>query len=240
MSWFKKQQSMVLAIFLVAFLALVSGCATTKNMAINKETQALDYSEESIMLMSLKTSNEKRPHYVPYVYSIDISANGKESEELFRFKVDKPIKRVKSDFNEYLLSFQLAPGNYKIKLLNCTSGIFPAIGTCYVPVHTEFEVAPGKIVYMGRIEATNRDKKSKEELRAGPVFPLLDQVLTGFSTGSFDVNIYDNYDKDISLFEQNFPLINGQTVEKNVLPPWVRPLKEKAQVNEQNKDDESF
>ncbi len=93
-------------------------------------------------------------------------------------------------------------------------------------MYTPIELKPNKIVYLGRIEAVIRERKNDGELRAGPVVPLLDQAVTGFAGGTFDINVYDNYDKDIALFKQIYPLLNKYTVEKAVLPQWKKPTEE--------------
>lgn len=47
------------------FLAVVFmvGCATVKPMAISAETAAIDTSKESLVLMTIKTSNAYKPGY---------------------------------------------------------------------------------------------------------------------------------------------------------------------------------
>lgn len=127
---------------------------------------------------------------------------------------------------EYLVSISLPPGRYKLREISGASGGFPVLGTFSIPVYTKFEMRPNTLVYLGRIEAVVRERKDDNELRAGPVFPLLDQAITGFSGGTFDIRIFDNYEEDFSFFVEKYPLLSKYAVEKAVLPPWRKPSEE--------------
>ena len=69
----------------------------------------------------------------------------------------------------------------------------------------------------------NRKRQDDNELRAGPVIPLIDQAVAGFSGGTFEVKIFDNYDDDMAVFRQKHPALGHFTVERAVLPPWTKP-----------------
>jgi hypothetical protein len=75
----------------------------------------------------------------------------------------------------------------------------------------------GKIVYAGRIRAHMRDRKSDSEPRASSsMFPLLDQAVTGFYSGTYDITIEDKFDEDIALFRNKFPGLKQQNILKSV------------------------
>lgn len=78
-----------------------------------------------------------------------------------------------------------------------TAGVFPIRGAFCAPVFMPFELSPGSIVYLGRIEATIRARRSDDELRAGPLVPLIDQAVSGLFGGTFEIRISDNYEGDV-------------------------------------------
>jgi hypothetical protein len=201
------------------------GCATIKPMALSDKPAALDTGRESVALMTIKTANPYRPSYQPNLTHVVVWSDDAERKR-FSFKVDEPHKRVKDEFNDYLVSMSLPPGRYSLRELFGTSGIFPVRGSFAVPLYKKLELKPNSVIYLGRVVAVNRERKNDDALRAGPVIPLIDQAVTGFSGGTFDVQIVDNYDEDMAAFRQAYPALVRFTVERGVLPPWTKPSKE--------------
>ena len=222
----RKNIAMLFAMCVLLLAFFFSGCAL--KMAITEKTKILDLTKETIVLITVKTSNNYKPIYQPNVYHVRIFTVGKEDEEdCYTFRVKKPYNKVENQFNEYLISIKLPPGNYELKEITgeAGDGVFVS-GSFTIPLYIKFDLNPDKIFYCGRIEASNRKRVYDYELRAGPVIPLLDQVLTGFSTGTFDVTIYDNYEEDLAIFKQNYPVITDYNVEKMILTPRKKALEE--------------
>jgi hypothetical protein len=73
------------------------------------------------------------------------------------------------------------------------------------------------------VEAVRRERKEDTELRAGPLFPLLNQAVTGFSGGTFDVTIRDAYDDDLARLRKVYPALGKLEVSRAVLSPWRKP-----------------
>jgi hypothetical protein len=218
---FKKSSATGL-IFLLFVGILFSSCASSKNMTIGKETEALDTSQKSIGIITAKTSNQISTNYEPNIqYALLLSG-----EKEYLFGVETVYDSIQTDTGEFIISFQLPAGKYKLQKLYGISGIFPIIGNFQIPLNSEFNLEQNQIAYLGRVEAVNRERNSDDELRAGSIFPLIDQQVTGFAKGTFDVKIYDNYEEDIALIKENYPFIANYTIRKSVLPPWVRPSKE--------------
>jgi len=212
----------VMCVWLLAFF--VSGCA---GMAINEKTKTLDLTKESIVLMTVKTANNYKPIYQPNVQFIRIfTAGNKDKKDLHLFRATKPYNKVAQQFNEYLISINLPAGNYELKEITGqgTDGFFN--GNFVIPLYINFELKPNKLVYLGHIEATNRKRAYDYELRAGSMIPLLDQAVTGFSGGTFDVNIYDNFDRDLAVFKKEYPVIGEYNDEKMILTPRKKALEE--------------
>lgn len=234
----KRSKSVLFGLLPVIFTTfLATGCASEirKPLPLTRETSALDLQKESIALFTIKTSNQYKADYQPYVANFSVRTNdGKEKQETHLFlggvgltaKPPKPYSKVEKQFNDYLLSMSLPAGKYKLSYIGGWSHSGIIRGYFAIPVFADFELAPNKIVYLGRIEAMLRERKNDGELRGGSVFPLIDQAATGFSSGTFDINIYDNYEKDVSLFKDWYPVLDRLTIEKAVLLPWKQPTEE--------------
>jgi hypothetical protein len=217
----------------LAFPILVSllffSCATIKPMALNPTATKLDCTKDSVALMAVKVSNQYKPKYQPAVTYAFVWTREKDNRKKYSFKVANPYKTVLGESIEYLISVQLPPGKYKLRELMGTSGSFPIRGTFWVPLYLNFDLEPNKVLYLGRIEAVNRKKISGDELAAGPPIPLIDQAVTGFSGGTFDINISDKYETDMAIFKEQFPSIKSYNAEKMILPQWHKPSKEDRQ-----------
>jgi hypothetical protein len=59
--------------------------------------------------------------------------------------------------------------------------------------------------------------------RAGSVIPLIDQSVTGFSSGTFVVEVSENYEEDTQLITKRFPYLAGKDIRKMILPEWKYP-----------------
>jgi hypothetical protein len=91
---------------------------------------------------------------------------------------------------------------------------------------SSLELVPCSIVYLGRVEAMVPERKNDTELRAGPLIPLIDQSVAGYSGGTFHIHILNNYDSDRAFFREKYPALQAVTVDQVVLPEWRQPSKE--------------
>lgn len=207
----KHQKYLIVSVYILLFIALgISGCATS--MPLTKNTTELNITKKSITIMSLKISNKYVPSYQPNVRIVTILQNGRTSAKV---RVEETYNKVEGEFNEYLLSFQLSPGRHKIGEIMGGSGIFPFVGHFKFPMDAEFELASNTITYIGHVEMVNRERKNGEP-RSGGIFPLLDQAATGFSGGTFDITVSDNYVKDINYFKDKYPSIGEYEIKSNI------------------------
>ena len=92
-------------------------------------------------------------------------------------------------------------------------GQFQAILYADIPPH------PNGVFYLGHLSLTLREREGNE-LRAGPLLPEVDQFLTGFSTGTFDIAIEDRYDQDIAALDIHQPISRRIPIKKALLPPF--------------------
>ena len=216
-------------VMLCMIIFMLGGCATMKPPALNSETTAIDVSKESIALLTVKIANTYKISYQPNIKYAFIWSDAEKDREKFSFSVDEKYKEMEDSFNEYLISFQLPAGEYKLRELFAQSGIFPVIGSFSVPLYSSFSIEPQKIIYLGHIEATIIERTDDELLRAGPVIPLIDQAVTGASGGTFVVKISDLYEKDIELFQQKYPYLAQHKVDNLTLPQWSQPTEKDMQ-----------
>jgi len=210
----------VLAAF--ALGSLLSGCATPVKMGLNKESTHVDVSKESLLLLTAKLSNAYKPSYQPEAYALQVEKqDADESAERFNFLADKEGTVKSPEGNEYVFRVSIPPGNYVIRGITGFSGIFPVRGNFFLPLHSDVTVTPQSVVYLGRVEGNVRERQDGE-FRAGAPVPLIDQAVTGFSGGTFDVTITDSSDKDLAQLKTIFPALQTVEVQKNVLPPFDR------------------
>lgn len=211
------------------FVFLLGGCATIKPSALNQGIQSINISQESIALLSIKVSNKYKPSYQPKIMYVFVWENGKDDNKKYSFKVEDPYKEIENEYNEYLISFQLKSGKYKLRELFAQSGIFPVRGTFSMPIYSVFEIEANKIIYLGHIEASIKEKTKNDELRAGPVIPLIDQAVTGASGGTFVIEITDLFKNDIDLFKKQYPYLSSYNIENRTLPQWKKPTEQDMQ-----------
>lgn len=165
--------------------------------------------------------------------AVKVHTKKADKEETFSFSAGAVHRSVEEQYNEYLISLSLAPGKYKLQDIVGISTGFLIMGNFAVPIYADFELPANKAVYLGRIEATNREKKNDDEAAAGSIIPLIDQGVTGYASGTFDVSIYDNYEKDIPLFKQKYKVLKEINIDKLVLPSWKqRTEQELAQLRQ--------
>ncbi|MFA5073530.1 MAG: hypothetical protein WC539_06505 [Nitrospirota bacterium] len=226
-----------LALFvIIAEIFLLNGCAARRNMAFTKSIEQIDISKESIAIFTLKTSNSYKPGCQPFADFVTIkSKNRADQDETYEYYTNLPTKAVQGTYNEYFLSVQMTPGEYILDTITGMVILYHMNGNCGsfdIPINATFKIEPDSLVYIGRIEADNVKRVNDDELRAGPVLPLLDQALSGYYTGTFRVKVYDNFDEDIASFANEFPAIKNQKIVKGILQKAISTEKPKEAVGQ--------
>lgn len=205
---------------LFATLLLVAGLTGCGGLstALVKGQDKLDMGENGVVLASVRIANQNKPGYQPKIKLAFVQQLAPENGRL-AFKVtDGPYKSAEDQYNEYLLSFSLKPGQYSLSGLMGTYSIPLLVSaTCSVDCKAPFKVKPGVVSYIGNIQATIVERKGDED-RAGPVIPLIDQTVAGFSSGTFELTVADRYSDDVAAFQSEYPALKGLSIEKQVLP----------------------
>lgn len=188
-----------------------SGCAT--KMALDANQASLANSARSIGIFTLRTENAYKPAYEPEVTRIEIKSRGSKAGKTFA--PTAPYQQQKNKYLEYLVSVELKPGNNSLGLITGQGRTFPIAGTFMFPVNARFNLTNG-VTYLGHLTMTNRQRK-KGEARSGPVIPFIDQSMTGFSGGAFDVTISDRSETDIPDFIQAYPKLKNAIIAKAIM-----------------------
>ncbi|MHB8137451.1 MAG: hypothetical protein ACYDGO_03575 [Smithellaceae bacterium] len=219
-----------LLIFCLVFI--MSGCSGNK-MALTKDQSDIDLTKKSIVLLSVRISNQYKPGRQLELLNAFIcpqsETNCKQDLPNNPGSPYKTYKREKNSFNEYLLSYALESGMFNINgfyTMYKIPALISAFG--FVELNLETDIKPNSISYLGHLDIILREKKNDAEIRAGNETPM-DQSVAGFSSGTFDVVVEDKFDEDMKSFISEYPALQNVKVEKSILPQWIRPENRKVQ-----------
>lgn len=207
---------------IIGSVLLSSACANMNKMAFQDDSETLAASKKPIFLMSATLNNSYKPFFQPNVMYVHVEKNGTGGENnRLSFKMDEKGKVDSSVGNEYLIRMELDKGDYVLRGMTGISGGFPVLGSFNAPLLLNLKADDAGVYYLGHVDATVRER-NENEFRAGPVIPLIDQAVTGFSGGTFDIAVSDRFDKDESLFKSKFLALNGVGIKKAILPQFDR------------------
>lgn len=207
-------------VLLAACMASLAGCASP--MALDARKTLVPGEGKPIGIFTLKTENKVKPGYQPEVASLHIVSDAKKTTT---FKPSRPYRQGDRQPYEYLISVELDPGNYALQRVQGLAGDgFFIQGNFDFPVNSTFTLAPASVVYLGHVEMINRNRNEGED-RAGSLFPLIDQAVCGFSSGTFDITVSDQSEADIASFTAAYPALNGINIGKAVMSPPARGAK---------------
>lgn len=212
---------------LIVSLAIISlyltGCATSQKMAFENNTDT--HPTKPVYLMSVTLKNNYRTSYQPKLLTALVEKkDAKEDKDHLNFDMDAAGKSeadTPEAGNSYLLRMELENGEYVIRGLSGFSGTFPFHGTFFAPLHADTKSNGSGVFYLGHVSATVRERK-ENEFKAGVMVPLIDQAVTGFSGGTFDIEISDQLDKDQALFKSKFSALQNVTIQKSILASFDR------------------
>ena len=210
----------------LAFLTLLvglTGCASLSPMALNSDSKTLDVSSKSVLLMTLDVfrSDGSRHHPNPKSISFE-KRNATDKAEIKTFKIeDADTLESKAGREVYLLSLDLEPGQYKLTGINGDANAFPFHGVFFVPLLMDVSIQKNVVTYIGRVKAELRPRQGNE-FRAGGVIPLIDQAVSGVSTGTFDIAVEDFSKEDIPFFRTTYPALTKTEIHTDFLPPFDR------------------
>lgn len=224
----------------------LAGCGAKSNireMALDPGDDAASLQGSHILLLSMKTDNQFKPGWPPEVWAIEIVEDGTGRKIEIAVQSMSATALLKKGLGEAaemeeetsswegLISFDLPPGSYTLSAVR--GGCVRSVGTGVAVASFDFPFAIGftvdheQFAYLGRIEMTNRQRLYDDEIPAGDnTASRLPQKQSGFGTGTFDVTILDNYDRDMQQFTAQYAVLTGQVIVKRILPRWTPPKTE--------------
>jgi hypothetical protein len=206
----------------VVLVAVLSACATPMKMGVTRETAKVDVTKESLLLMSVRLENAFKGSFHPAPGVLFVETPGASSKEnRLNFIADREGGGADDTGTETQFRVMLPPGRYQLVAISAGVFRFPINGTAIVPLHTEIEVKPQTVTYLGRVVAKTRER-GENEFRAGPPIPLLDQGVSGFSRTTWDIEFQDAATADLESMRKNFPALVGVEIRKEILPKWDR------------------
>jgi hypothetical protein len=200
----------LLGLALAAQLGL-TGCIT--RMALDATKGSLAKLSKPIGIFTLRTENALKPAYEPEVTLIKVVSSS--SQDTKTFGRTKPHKRVKNQYLEYLVSVDLAPGDYSLGNVYGIGEGFLTTGQFKFPINTRFNLTSG-VTYLGHVTMINRQHKEGEP-RSGAITPLIDQAASGFYAGTFDVTVTDRGETDIPDFMRAYPPLKDIPITKAIM-----------------------
>jgi len=207
---------------LVAAIGLLSGCATVHEMGVDRNTKTLALDGKGLVLMSLQVSNAYKPEYQPQVIVAHVETpNADTQEDRHNYKTDLDGTVSSGGGARYLLRMELPPGKYVIRGATCMYQSLFLVASCQLPIHADIEVSANTVTYLGRVSGVMRERQ-EGEFRAGPVIPLVDQAVTGFSGSTFDVVISDEREEDLKSYRMLFPALANADIGIAIAPPFNR------------------
>ena len=218
------QRPLLLA-FTLIFIVAGAGCAgPTKVLKAKTKPEQISIAQYPIVLFSVQTHNQLKTNYNPFptVAAVLSRDGGGVRRENYNIMAKPSLARHAAESNIYLGAVCVPPGRHVLQLIEfvSTDGFFVQ-GRGRIPLSLGFEAKADSVTYLGRIDATNRERKG-DEMRAGGVLPLIDQSVAGLSSGTFDVLIADASAEDIERFKKAFPVLQPLPVGKSILPSWKR------------------
>lgn len=201
----------------ILFALLLTGCANRLPMAVDSSTKKLDVSDKAVVLMTIDIKRQEKSRFtpVPFFAAVGITdGSGKLANSIQHMEGDGYLYPT-DDHAVYAFRVPVSGDSILIRNVYGQAKAFPIIGQFWVPLGMKLLVRKGEVVYAGRVEAILRPR-ADHEYRAGPLFPLLDQGVSGMSGGTFDVKVVDSFDEDMRLMREAYPALANTPVEKRI------------------------
>lgn len=193
------------------------GCAANSPKHFDKKLSRLDRKGVVLATFTYENKLDRSDEIVPGAFVIRENSKGKEKE--YTLSASNHFRVCDEDRNSCLIVLEIDGGNH---FLSSVRGV--VLGDFHMPVfegavQRHFQGNLNEIVYIGNIHMILRKKVSDSEASAGDSFRLgriIDQMTIRGAT--IDVEIGDEYERDIDAFEKAFPNLKNHTVTKRILP----------------------
>ena len=203
---------------------LLGGCATVPFMPLADNAAKVEASQP-LYLMSVEVRNAHKERWQPAVLNVALAkgeGTAAKEQKIFRMD-DKGVIGAADDSGSktFLVRFTTDGTPATLTGMTAVARAFPVIGFYFIPLHAQLPSSAPGTYYLGSVKAVIRERKDNE-FRAGALIPLIDQAVSGASSGTFDIEIVDAFDDDLKRFITAYPSLKSAVVTKAVLPPWDR------------------
>lgn len=132
-----------------------------------------------------------------------------------------PVETETERSATFVLLAPLAPGSYTLEEVRGEAVVisrlllYPGIFT--VPIGGSILIRPGRLTYLGHVDAVNRERRSDQERRAGPLVPVAGQVISGFAGGTLDISIRDTLSDDLGRTAANLGSLPPDRIDTSLV-----------------------
>jgi hypothetical protein len=172
------------------------------------------------VLWVVRFANEVNPNFQPTNLAVVVEDATHRQGGQFVFK---PFQAVPGQFAEFLVRLDLPAGDYRISRLFGVAGQGQTAPQFDFPAEQRFPVDAAQTHYLGRIEVTNRSRRSEGDTPTGPSFggALIEKA--GFSAGSPRVTAHDQSDEDLVSFRTRFNDLRERRIETRLPESFAVP-----------------
>lgn len=178
--------------------------------------------QKSIAIFKMTLLNE-HTNYNLFPQTITAkSADVENGIKTYTFEFGNAEKELGNRGSLFIGSVALTPGEYYLTTLSGRTSlgmatILPVRGIFEQDLGMRFKINSNEIIYLGHIKVRLVKKTSYSEERAGSIMPILDQLATGISDGTFKFEIVDDFVEDEKYFKSTFPALSNRTIVKSLL-----------------------
>jgi len=202
-------------VLFLPLMLLVVGCAANSSKKFDKKLARLD--SKSVVLATVTSDNklDKTDKLQPGRF---VMKKAGESKKKYNLYASKHFRLFTENKKYCLIVLEVDEGDHYISTVD---GV--VLGDVFLPVFDaqvkhSFTANNNEIIYIGNIHMILRKKTSESEDSAGDhLLPgrIIDQAAIAGTT--IDVEINDEYERDMNQFVENFPNLKGYTVVKRIL-----------------------
>ncbi|MGE0332807.1 MAG: hypothetical protein AB7P37_19185 [Ramlibacter sp.] len=205
--------------------ALMTGCAGT----VDKTATSLDLTKESIVVMSMRMTNELAPTFKPTYLGYELEEQGAQIQSVSPWASASPtggasaVPTVRAGvyldraMQETLVVVRARPGKYSIQRLVGRAGSGLVVGDFMFEVDAPVEIPRASIVYLGHLDLVNKSKTSPDDQSTGLAVPVLSQGAAGFIRGTLGVSLTDRYERDMDELKVQYPAMKNLPIVRSPL-----------------------
>ena len=204
----------------------MTGCAAT----LDKNATSLDLTKESIVVMSMRMTNELAPAFNPTYLGFELEEQGARVQSVSPWAAASStggasvvptlragVYRDKA-MQDTLVVARVRPGKYSIQRLVGRVSNDLVVGDFIFEVDAPVAVPPASIVYLGHLDLVNQGKTHPDDQSSGLAVPVISQAAAGLINGTLRATLADRYERDVGELKSQYPATKGVPVVRAPLP----------------------